>query len=354
MKVLHYVNEGHLAWAKPWMQLLDALRDLGVENVIMCPEKGPLTTMAKANKFETKNFTPPVSWIPSISFKAKKIIDEVDPDLIHTRLSSAAAIGGYWGRKCKVPVLATIDKYPKVKYYRNVSHLVGCSRAVTEHIVNAGIPPDKVSTIHNPILYDRYKKDLETRDKLRKEEGILPNNSVILGAGRFVDWKAFDVLLSSVSKLKDMNNWTLWLVGDGPERKKLVSMVKDLGLTERVKFWGFASDVRPFLWASDLFIQPSNKPEGFSLMLLEAMAAELPVIATSIGGTLDIVDEGENGWMVGPNDVKGLASLIRQALESENLRNLGENASLKASLFSSDRIASDYYDLYSRLTGKDT
>ncbi|MDD4438546.1 MAG: glycosyltransferase family 4 protein [Tissierellia bacterium] len=352
MKILHYVNEGNLAWVQPWMQLLDALRRKGVNNIIICPEEGTLSSIARDYNFETRTCTSTIPWAPALCIKVGEAIKEISPDLIHTRLSSAAAIGGYWGKKLNIPVVATLDKYPKTKYYVNVAHLVGCSRAVSKHMVDQGISEEKVSTIHNPILYERYVRDLNVRADFRKKAGLKEDQIVVLGAGRFVDWKAFDVLIKAAAKIESNRDWVLWLVGDGPERKHLEELVDKYALKKRTSFWGFASDIRPYLWASDVFVQPSNKPEGFSLMLLEAMASGLPAIATDIGGTLDILEDDVNGWLIKPNDIEGLSRIISSALNNKSLKAMAYNATEKASLFQVEPLAEQYMHLYESLAFK--
>jgi len=236
-----------------------------------------------------------------------------------------------------------------VKYYKNVDHFVGCSKAVSSHIIQLGIAEERVSTIHNPVLFELYQRDDKVREEFRMVNNVPHDRRIILGAGRFVDWKAFDVLIKAVSVMSREDDWVLWLVGDGPERKRLEELVKKTGIEDRVFFWGFAQDIRPYLWASDIFVQPSNKPEGFSLVLLEAMAAGLPAIATSIGGTLDILEDGINGWLVDPDDVKGLSSVLSLAVKQNCLADLGIKASEKASAFKAESIAKQYRDLYLRM-----
>ncbi len=346
LKVLHYVNEGNLAWVQPWMQLLDALRTKGICNVVMCPEYGTLASIAREHNFEVRTCKAPFPWAPALCLEVGKTVKSVKPDLIHTRLSSAAALGGYWGYKLGIPVVATLDKYPKTKYYTHVTHLVGCSRAVSKHMIDQGIPEKKVSTIHNPVLFERYIRNEEKRLELREKAGIEEGQIVVLGAGRFVKWKAFDVLIKAAAKIESSKNWVLWLVGDGSERKHLERLVEEYCLQDRTTFWGFASDVRPHLWASDIFVQPSGGPEGFSLMLLEAMASGLPAIATNIGGTLDILEEGSNGWFVKPGDVDGLCRVLSFALDQADLTEVGLRASQSAARFRVEPIACQHEDLY--------
>ena len=140
--------------------------------------------------------------------------------------------------------------------------------------------------------------------------------------GRFVAWKAWDDYLRAVALLSTDVKARFWLVGSGPEEARLKKLARLLKLEERVQFFPFAADVRPWLWASDLFVQTSKEPEGFSLMLIEAMAAGAVPLATNIGGTLDIVKDGENGLLFRPSDVKSLSALMMRAMNPASHKNV--------------------------------
>ena len=129
--------------------------------------------------------------------------------------------------------------------------------------------------------------------------------------------------------------------------KKYLELVKDLKIGEYVIFNDFVQDIRPFLWASDVFVQPSQLPEGFSLMLLEAMASSLPVITTDIGGSLDIINDRENGWLTGTNDFDKMAQILKQVLSDTDYRErVSLNAVKTASYFNVSRIAEETMRIY--------
>ncbi len=347
MRVLHYVDENSLSWAEPWLQLLEELKALGVENVILCRPGGSLGDKAESRGFSVWRYRPPFPWAPALCRGVPSVLKAVKPDLIHTRLSTAAALGGYWGSKLGIPVLSTIDKYPKAKYYRWSSHIVGCSSAVSEHMKGLGFPPNKVSTVHNPIKVERYARDEEARKSLRARAGVGEGEVLFLGCGRFVGWKAFDALLLAYDKLPASRPHRLWIAGSGAMEREWRALSRSLPSHDRVSFFGFVEDIRPLLWAADVFVQPSKEPEGFSLMLLEAAAAGLPLIATAIGGTLDIVDE-RCGWLVPPDDADALARAMSRALD-EDLTEKGLLAADKARQFDVSIIARRYADEYERV-----
>ena len=173
-----------------------------------------------------------------------------------------------------------------------------------------------------------------------------------------MDWKGFEYLIEAYAELLQSGiqvDTCLWLVGDGPEMSKYRALVEKLNLGEKVTFHGFARDIRPWLWASDIFVQPSQEPEGFSLMLLEAMSAGLPSIATNIGGTLDIIEDGVNGWLMRTGGDNDLADKMRRVLsDSSLLADTAVKAQESASKFNVHDIAAETIDLYRQIVARCT
>jgi len=117
-------------------------------------------------------------------------------------------------------------------------------------------------------------------------------------------------------KFKDLK---IVLVGDGELRAELEQAVVEAGLSETFIFLGFRSDVRDLLSMFDIFVLPSLY-EGLPNVILEAMATNLPVVATSVDGTVELVDDGETGYLVPPRDPGALVAKIGNLLESADLR----------------------------------
>ncbi len=346
MKVLHYVDENNLAWKAPWIQLLAELGRLGAENLAVCRGGGTLAPSLRAAGIECVEYSPLAQWWPAIDRGFGRVVKRAAPDLIHTRLSSAAAVGGYWGAKYGVPVISTFDKYPKARYYVNSDVLIGCSSAVTAHIKTLRLPRARcAATILNPVLARRYRRDERVRADFRRARGA-GSAVVVLGMGRFVAWKAWDDYLRAIALIPERAAFRFWLVGSGEEERRLKNLARDLGVRDRVEFFPFAEDVRPWLWAADIFVQTSREPEGFSLMLVEAMASGDVPVATNIGGTLDIVRDGENGRLFAPGDTRALAALIRGAAAPEPLARMSARAVASAAVADVRNIAAQTLELY--------
>ncbi|MBQ9419368.1 MAG: glycosyltransferase family 4 protein [Synergistaceae bacterium] len=348
MKVLHYVDENNLSWARPYVQILRGLDALGCENVVVCRPGGTLAELLKNSGFDVREYKPLISSLPCVDVGFGKILRGVKPDIIHTRLSSAANIAGYWGRKAKIPVLSTIDKFPKKKYYANSTMILPCSTPVADFMNSQGISREKMTVVPNALDVDFYARDLNVRNELRRRENLSDETICFIGVGRFVDWKGFDDLIRSfgefLAKQQNPEKFCLWLAGDGPERERLAALVNQSNLNERVKFWGFVDDVRPLLWGADVYVHPSWGDEAFGLSLLEAMSSGLAVVASESGGMTEILNDSQ-GLLFPRRDTATLAKRMEEAIKKADVL---KAASLsRAKDFDVKIIAKKTFDVYS-------
>lgn len=344
MKVLHYVDDNVLSWGKPYVQLLGALRDLGCENVIVCRPGGTLADLMKESGFEVHTFKPLIAALPGLARGFGKIVRSVKPDIVHTRLSSAANIAGLFGKKLNIPVLSTVDKFPRRKYYENATLILPCSASVSQHMLSQGFPPEKIQAIPNAVDVKNYARNLEVRERIRKSEGLDDGTICFLGMGRLIDWKGFDDLLRGFAEfLKTRDDSVLWIAGDGREREGLQKLADDLGISGRVKFWGFLDDVKPVLWGADIYIHPSWGDEAFGLSLLEAMSASLPAIASDSGGMTEILSNG-NGLIFPKRNITALVRCMEEC--AAKIPQLSSAALSRARDFDISAIAAQTFTLY--------
>lgn len=357
IKVLHYIDENKLSWAEPWIQLLNALGRRNVDNYVVCASGGNLADKLIESGIPVYLCDPIVSCIPMSAYAFGGIIDKISPDLIHTRLSSAAFIGGWWGKRKNIPVVETLDKHAKLKYYNNATMLLCCSKSILNFALRSGFDERKAHILYNSLDCKRYQIDEVKRREKRLEFGNL-NATIISAAGRFDDGKGFDVLIRAFAKLLavvgDKKKTKLLLLGDGKLKERYQYMVDELGITDAVIMPGFVSDVRPWLWSSDIYVMPSKAPEAFGLSLLEAMASGNAVIATSSGGPEEIIGDGQSGIIVPPTDDRLLFEAIKALTENEELLDKYKcNAVSRALEFDMDKIADMTVSYYNRLMNND-
>lgn len=196
------------------------------------------------------------------------------------------------------------------------------------------------------------------RTSLRRE---LPENEfLILFVGRLVEEKGLRDLLSALTLLptKLRRKASLWVLGDGPYQIELQQYAETLGMSGKVRFWGSISNhlLPDFYAAADLFVAPSGDSEGLGVVLLEAFAARLCVIATRVGGISEVVEDGCTGILVEPRNPQQLAITMEKLLSNERLRaEMAENAFARVKRYYDwMKIASDFEELYRGLIQKES
>jgi glycosyltransferase involved in cell wall biosynthesis len=182
---------------------------------------------------------------------------------------------------------------------------------------------------------------------LMSELGIpgQPGPFLILFAGRLTHEKGVDTLISSLALLRDSHVVCL-LAGEGDQRSTLERMTADLGLADRIRFLGFRTDVPRLLRQVDLLVLPSRF-EGLPLVLLEAMSAGCPVVATAVDGPAEILRGRESALLVPPADPPGLAQAIRLLMgDPQRRKGLSRRALDEVRQFSVENTAGQLFALY--------
>jgi len=223
--------------------------------------------------------------------------------------------------------------------------LVAISKAVALKTSRAlRIPPERFQVIYNGV-------DVKKVRAMAEEPipgGIEKDGPVLSYLGRLVPEKGVDVLLNAFREvIRDVPNAALWIIGDGPLRANLEREAAEVG--KRVLFWGRKLNPFPLLASSDLFCLPS-RAAGFELVLPEAMALGLPVVASRTGGIPEVV--GDAGILVEPEDGQTLARALISLLEDELERSeLSKRSMRRAELFRIERTAADYAKVYEEAAG---
>jgi glycosyltransferase involved in cell wall biosynthesis len=190
---------------------------------------------------------------------------------------------------------------PLVDLTTNVSH------AAVERYARVGaVPHGKLKMIPNGVVFQHFGPNHEYQVSLRKELGI-ENRFAWLAVGRLEIQKDYVNLLNAVARLRTDN--VLLIAGDGPLRSSIAELATDLGLSKRVHFLGIRKDIAKLMAAADAYVM-SSAWEGLPMVLLEAAASSLPIVATDVGGNREIVRDGENGFLVPGKDSAALAEAM--------------------------------------------
>ena len=185
-----------------------------------------------------------------------------------------------------------------------------------EQLIANGWSGDRIQVIFNAVDMDAWAGD-RSESTLRAELGLDEDRFVMLCASRFADDKGHKYLIDSIKRLTELTDvpFTLVLAGDGPLLEPTRQQVRDLGLEDYVKFIGFRKDIKNLYKGSDLYVN-SSQHEALSFLIIEAMAAGLPVIATDMGGNSDIVnDQAGCGLLVTYDDPDSMAGAMKRFLE---------------------------------------
>ncbi len=229
---------------------------------------------------------------------------------------------------------------------RVADRIVSVSANLREHMVQEGFPAGRVEVVHNGIDLGPLPS-ADDRDRARQDLGFGRETIVLGTVARLDPVKDYGTLLAALAQPSlAATGCALVVVGDGPERQRLEAQAKELAVADRVRFLGHRDDARRWLAAVDVYVN-SSISEGVSLTILEAMAAGLPVVATSVGGTPEVVTP-DCGELVPARDPAALASAVaRLASDADRRRTLGHKARERvARQFTIDRMVNTYLDMY--------
>lgn len=218
--------------------------------------------------------------------------------------------------------------------------------AARQQFVSAGLmPEDKAVTVYNGLPLSRFADS--GRGALRQLLGLAPGQRLLVSVGRLNPAKAQELLIDAFARLAPSHpDLHLVLVGDGPQRAALEARAAEQLCATRIHFTGARSDVPALLRDADVFAL-SSRTEGFSIALLEAGCAALPVVATAVGGNGEIIADGERGLLVPAGDSMALASAIEQLLTSPQGQACGQAlAQWVADHCSVEAMADRYQQIY--------
>ena len=234
--------------------------------------------------------------------------------------------------------IGTLNKL-QIRACKNADKVIVPSKYLADMVAGWGINRSKIIIIYNGV--DFKPSDLSKEDA-RRGLGIFGH--IILSAGRLVPWKGFRMLIKIMPSIFEINQaFRLVIVGDGPDKKILDSMVRNLGLERKVFLVGkkSQSELATYLAAADMFVLNTGY-EGFSHQILEAMVAGVPVITTAVGGNKEIIEQGENGFLVKYNDEFNIVEAIKSLWQDPGLKEeFIEKGKKTVEKFSSERMLSE-------------
>ena len=253
--------------------------------------------------------------------RLRRQLREIDYDIVHFHTKRAHTLALWLPRgrgRPKYVVTRRMDYveprgwYTNLLYNRRVDGVVAISQAIGEVLVGAGVDKKKIRMISSGI-------DPRMFQHIRPQKPD-PDNPIVVGClGGLEERKGHRYLLEAAALLKaDGLKLRYQIGGTGPMRARLEEEVARLDLGAEVRFFGFVADAAQFLASTDIFAMPSLY-EGLGVAALEAMAAGKAVVATRVGGLMESIVDGVNGFLVPPRDPVGLASAIAKLARSHVL-----------------------------------
>lgn len=261
------------------------------------------------------------------------LLGTLQPDVVCCHGYKAGIIGRLATRRAGLPVIAVSRGWTseswKIRLYdqldkfnlRFFDHVVCVSQGQADKVLRCGVSPGKVSVIHNAIDTTRFD-NVNPQDRQQLVDRFkTPVRFVVGSAGRLSPEKGFSVLIEAAAQVARQDPSVGFIVyGDGPLRADLQKQVTAAGLDGRFILAGFEPNVDRWLPHFDVFVNPSYT-EGLANVILEAFAAKVPVVATAVGGTPELVEDGVTGYLVSPGQPERIAERVIALLNRVESRN---------------------------------
>jgi len=287
------------------------------------------------------------------------IVDSTKPDIVQTHNSKSHFLVRVTRLQRRVRWIAFHHGFTlrdgKDRFYNRIArwalgaapHVVTVCDAFARDLARAGVPAGRISVRHNMVepFAPPPPDELGT---LRGRLGIPEDARVLLVVGRLSAEKGHADLIEAMALLRASHpaKVCLVVVGDGPERGALEQRSAALGLSDSVLFAGQLANVAPYYGIADLFVLPSHS-EGSPNVLLEAMAAGLPIVSTGVGGAVELVSDGDTALVVGCRDPRAMSLAIGRLLADPELaRCLGTAARLASRLYGPEAYAASLVQIY--------
>ncbi|MBI3248596.1 MAG: glycosyltransferase [Deltaproteobacteria bacterium] len=285
-------------------------------------------------------------------------------DLIQTYLFTANTWARVAAIVARVPLIVTSERnvtmweerYKQIlgKFLDRWTHrTIANSSAVKEYLVGKGIAAQKTHVISNGVDPDRFA-DIAPNDAIKKELGLSPDHRVVSMIVRLEPAKDVSTFLRAAALVAQRRpDVSFLIVGGGSQQNELEREAAQLGLHGRLVFTGLRRDVPRLLSISDVSALSSLK-EGMSNTIMESMAAGKPMVATQVGGNVELIVDGETGFLVPPRNPEAFADALHKLLaDPDGARRMGKRAQERIiQLFSAEALVAKTERLYDELVGQ--
>jgi len=258
-------------------------------------------------------------------------------DVIQANWSMAGLAGVLLSKVLNKPVVLVmygaeifvLKDNPILKFIiKQSDHVIGISQYTLDKTIQVQ-RPQAYSLIPPGVDVNRFRKRADTAHVRRKlaQQGIDFSIPLVFALGKFIERKGFDYLIEAIAMLQESQPVQLMIGGRGPLKEALQQQVSNLGIVDRVVFLDYIPDdeLPAYYTVADVCVSPSiidlqGDTEGLGMVLLEALACETPCVASRVGGIVDIVQDGINGFLVEPKNSAEIADKIQWLISNDELR----------------------------------
>jgi len=322
------------------------LREMGHEVLVVGPFDSWIGDRCSVHQLPMK--TLPMRGIADISsyWKLHRLIKTWQADIVHAHQVRPSQYAGISAMGTDAVPICTVHSTTSSKHMRRCRHLIAVSDAVVKNLVKHQYPREIITRIYNGVP-DTIRGH---RALLRQQLNIPNEQFAVVLAGRFQFDKGQDILVEAIKRCP--GNIHAYFLGDQHTDfgRQVVEMAKK---HSRIHFLGYRNDVQQILPAFDLYVAPSRR-EALSLSLIEAAAAELPVVASLVGGIPEVVAENETGILVPSEDIDAFVAAINKFSSDKQLaERFGKKARVRYEHeFMLEHMLEQIERVYRKLLGK--
>lgn len=357
MKILH-IESGRFLYGGGMqvLYLMEGLARRGVDNLFACARGAHIAEPARAHARVvemTMHGDPDVA----LAFRLRRLIERERPDLVHVHSRRGADLwGGLAALFSHTPcVLSRRVDNPESRIvaaakYPLYNRVITISEGIREVLLDAGVAPRRLSCVRSAIAPQAYLRDYD-KAAYRSALGLPADTPLIGMVAQLIQRKGHRYLLSAMHDILARHPQAQVLIfGRGPLEAELHQMIAELGLGGSVRMMGFVDNLADVLGCLDIVAHPADM-EGLGVSLLQASTARVPIVASRVGGIPEAVRDGDNGLLVAPGDVAGLAGAINTLLDDADLRRrMGEaGRALMLREFSVDAMCEGNLAVYRRV-----
>ena len=353
-RVLHVITPSRMAGAETFLARLMRRSDPAlVTQHCIASRSGATVEMRIADMtFETLGISGKLNLLamPRILQAAR----DFRADVLHSHLSTASWWCGWLERFGGPPSIGHVHGFTSSLWHSQQAHLIACSEAVKTDMIHKGIEGRRITVLNYPVDPNDQRPHRSPAD-VRAEFGVDASTPIVGTFAHLSIKKGYRELIRAAELvLNHIPKAQFWCFGDGPLRVELEEHARTAGISDRFRLLGFRRDVPDLMRTVDVMCLPSHR-EPFGLVYVEAALAETPVIACDAGGAPEIIEHGESGLLIRPQNVPDLTQAILTLLDNRtHAAQLARRAREQAlTRFTWPRYLTNLRDVYHRVLDRE-